>query len=107
MKPTLCPGGNSVTALVIGAGGQVGGALLRALRENGIAALGTYRTSPAPGLVPLDITDAAAIPALLRTHQPDVVYLTAALTAVDYCEDHADEAQQINVEGARHVARTC
>jgi dTDP-4-dehydrorhamnose reductase len=36
--------------------------------------------------------------------QPSVVFLSAALTAVDYCEDHPDEAQRINVEGPRGVA---
>jgi dTDP-4-dehydrorhamnose reductase len=32
------------------------------------------------------------------------VFLTAALTAVDYCEDHEDEARAINVEGAQAAA---
>jgi dTDP-4-dehydrorhamnose reductase len=55
-------------------------------------------------LEPLDITDRAGVDAVIERHQPAAIYLTAALTAVDYCEDHPDEAWHINVEGARNVA---
>jgi dTDP-4-dehydrorhamnose reductase len=92
-------------ALVIGAGGQVGSVLLRALTAAGVEALGTSHHSQNPGLTPLELTDDAAVRALVLTHRPDVIYLTAALTAVDYCEDHQTEARQINVEGPRSVAR--
>ncbi len=88
-------------ALVIGASGLVGGALLRALAAGRHEALGTYRARPGPGLVPLDVRDASAASGLVAEVQPDVVFLTAALTAVDYCEDHEDEAQAINVDGSR------
>ncbi len=90
-------------ALVIGASGLVGGALLRALAAAQHDALGTYQARPAPGLLPLDIADALASRRVVAEVRPDVIFLTAALTAVDYCEDHEDEARAINVDGPRSV----
>ena len=56
------------------------------------------------GLEPLDIADRAAVAAAIERYRPDTIYLTAAMTAVDYCEDHEDEAWRINVHGTRNVA---
>ncbi len=91
-------------ALVIGASGLVGGALMRVLRGAHIEAAGTYAKSPAAGLEALDITDAARVRACVEHHRPAAIFLTAALTHVDYCEDHPDEAFAINVEGPTAVA---
>ena len=91
----------AVKALVIGASGLVGGALLRSLRASGHDVTGTYRGRPAPGLLPLDVGDPARVQRVVADARPDVVFLTAALTAVDYCEDHEEEARAINVEGPR------
>jgi dTDP-4-dehydrorhamnose reductase len=44
------------------------------------------------------------VEAAIERHQPEPIYLAAALTGVDYCEDHQDEAWRINVEGTRNVA---
>ena len=48
-------------ALVIGASGQVGAALLEALRARGHEATGTYAHHAVEGCWPLDITDARAV----------------------------------------------
>ena len=48
-------------ALVIGASGQVGAALLRAFAERGHDATGTYGHHPIGDLAPLDITDHASV----------------------------------------------
>jgi len=53
----------------------------------------------------LDIADDAAIRKLISEVEPEVVFLTAALTAVDYCEEHPEEARRSNVEGPRTVAQ--
>ncbi len=92
-------------ALVIGASGQVGGALVRLLRERGEPVVGTYWSRPVPGLEPLDVTDGDAVREIVAAARPDVVYLPAALTAVDYCETHRDEAWSKNVEAPANVAR--
>jgi dTDP-4-dehydrorhamnose reductase len=91
--------------LVIGGPGLVGGSLLRALAATGQEALGTYHSRPQPGMVPLDVTDAASVGDLVQSFRPDVIHLTAALTAVDYCETAEDQARRINVGGAEAVAR--
>lgn len=92
-------------ALVIGASGLVGRALGRVLESERIEKLGTFHTHPAPGLAPLDITDQGAVRALVSRYQPTVVFLSGALTAVDYCEHHVQECWRINVEGSRHVGQ--
>jgi len=84
-------------ALVIGASGQVGAALLRALRARGHDAVGTAARHLFPGLVPLDFTDAAATDRLIVETRPDWVVCPAALSHVDYCEEHPDEARAANV----------
>jgi len=93
-------------SLVVGASGLVGGALLRVLRRAQIDVAGTYAKNPRPGLEPLDITHSARVRACIERHRPAVIFLTGALTHVDYCEEHADEAFAINVEGPRAVAET-
>lgn len=92
-------------ALVIGAPGLVGRALVRSLQTRGAEALGTYRSRPLDGMVPLDVTDAGGVRSIIQAHRPTVVFLTAALTAVDYCEGHRDEAWRINVDGPAVVAK--
>src|SRR4051812_47746376 len=92
-------------ALVIGAQGQVGRALMRLLPSMSLEAVGTVHHQPAPNMEPLDITDHAAVRATIARHRPALVFLTAALTAVDYCESHQDEAWAINVHGPEAVAR--
>ncbi len=96
-----------MSALVIGASGLVGGALLGELRRTGAAAVGTYHRTPQPGLVALDITDAAALAQVFGAARPSVVYLAAAQTNVDWCESHAAESEQINVAGTAAVADAC
>jgi len=94
-----------VKALVIGASGQLGGALVRALERGGIEAVGTYHTRPLPGAVALDVSDADAVERCLAASSPDVVFVTALTRGgVDYCEDHPDEAHAVNARGGAHVA---
>lgn len=92
-------------ALVIGAPGLVGKALVRSLQARGAEVLGTYRSRPSDGMVGLDVTDSDAVRSVIQRYRPTVVFLTAALTAVDYCEDHRDEAWRTNVQGPAAVAR--
>jgi dTDP-4-dehydrorhamnose reductase len=95
-----------VRALVIGASGQVGGALVRALRARGHEAVGTWAHEEAPGLVRLDVTDVAATERLITDTRPDWVLCPAALSHVDYCEDHPAEAFAANVHGPAGAAAT-
>jgi len=94
----------SVKAAVIGASGLVGQALMRVLENNQYEVAGTYANRPNGGLVHLDIRDLSAVRDFFRRVQPEVVFLTAALTNVDYCEDHPEETFRTNTEGAKNVA---
>jgi len=38
---------------------------------------------------------------------PDIILLTAALTDVDYCEEHKKLATKINIEGPKNVINAC
>ena len=57
--------------------------------------------------VELDVTNGSAVDACVREHQPDAVLHLAAMTNVDYCEEHPEEAYRVNSEGTRHVAAAC
>ena len=90
---------------VTGAGGQLGHDLVEELTRRGHAAVG----SDLSGAYALDITDAAAVNAMLTQVQPDAVIHCAAWTAVDAAEDAENRAkvQAINGEGTRHIAAAC
>lgn len=87
----------SVTSLVIGASGLVGGALCRVL---GSGAIGTYRSRPTDGLIPLDAQDEAAIARVIDQVAPEIVFYPAAEPNVDWCELHPEEAYAANVTPA-------
>jgi len=92
-------------ALVIGASGQVGAALMTTLRARGHEARGTSGHHATPGLDPLDLTDHPAVARAIAAARPDWVFCPAGLSHVDYCEDHADEALAINRDGPEAAAR--
>ena len=92
-------------AVVIGASGLLGQALMRVLENNQYEVSGTYATHPGEGLMRLDIINSSQVYDYFRRVQPQTVFLTAALTGVDYCESHPDETFQINTEGAKNVAK--
>jgi dTDP-4-dehydrorhamnose reductase len=52
----------------------------------------------------LDITSASQSRALIESVRPEVVVNAAALTQVDYCESHPEEAFRVNAEGAGNLA---
>jgi dTDP-4-dehydrorhamnose reductase len=83
-------------ALVTGAGGQLGVALLAAA-PGGWMAVGLTRAE-------LDIGDAAAVRAAIRDHGPDLVLNAAAYTAVDRAESEPEAAFRINRDGAGFLA---
>jgi dTDP-4-dehydrorhamnose reductase len=53
----------------------------------------------------VDLTQPAAAEDLLATVQPDWVVHCAALTDVDWCEEHPGETERVNVEMSAHLAR--
>ncbi|MBN2653098.1 MAG: NAD(P)-dependent oxidoreductase [Spirochaetales bacterium] len=55
----------------------------------------------------LDITDSAAVAKVVEEISPDLVIHCAALTNVDYCEEHPDQAFRINVTGTINLLKAC
>lgn len=51
--------------------------------------------------VPFDVYD------LFDAHQPDIVVHAGALTQVDYCEEHREEAVKVNYDGTCSVVVKC
>ena len=54
-----------------------------------------------------DVTDAQQVQARIRDFAPDVVVHAAALTNVDYCAEHPDEAVLVNGVGTYNVVMAC
>lgn len=84
--------------MLIGAGGQLGGDLQKAL--------------PAAACVPLlhaeiEIADPASVRQAFEQHRPEVVINTAAFHRVDDCESQAERAFQVNALAVRGLAQAC
>ncbi len=92
--------------LVVGSTGLVGSKLASIASRYGFEPHNTQytRKSPFPNAVQLDITDHDATLRLVREIRPKVIVNTAALTNVDYCEAHKEEAEDVNVGGVRNLA---
>lgn len=84
--------------LLTGGQGMLGRTLVRAWSD---------WTVMATDLPEADITDAAGISAVIRSHAPDVVVHCAAMTAVDRCESETDLAYRLNAVGTANVAAAC
>lgn len=95
--------------LLLGANGQVGFELQRALAPLGELACAT-RSGRLPGgaaCEAVDLVDPTALEALLGRQRPDVVVNAAAYTAVDRAEDEPEAAQAANADAPAVLARWC
>lgn len=112
--------------LVVGAGGLLGGEVVRAARrqrvDGGLPGAGALPRDDGalprddvalPGEVvaltrdDLDITDPRAVDEVVRHHRPDVLVNAAAATDVDGCERDPDTARRVNAEAPGHLAEAC
>ena len=85
-------------ALVAGADGQLGQALVRLLGDE--VAWSGGRSS-------LDVRDASAVSGLVSSVRPDVVFNAAAYNKVDAAETERDLAFAVNTSGPENLARAC
>lgn len=67
----------------------------------------TYNSNPRENAVKLDITDGKDVKDKIESLNPDLVVHSAALTNVDYCEDHQEEAYKINAQATLNIAEAC
>ena len=87
--------GAKLKVVVVGAGGRLGAALVREY-ERDFEVAGLNRAQ-------LDL----AAPERVRELEFDALINAAALTNVDYCEDHRAEAMQLNASGPAVLAEIC
>lgn len=85
--------------VIVGAGGRLGAALARIYGESH-AVIGFNHKQ-------LDLADAEQLRATLADCSFDVLINAAALTNVDYCESHREEAMRLNAEAPRVLAEIC
>jgi dTDP-4-dehydrorhamnose reductase len=90
---------------IIGASGQVGEHLFRAISQAGLPVVGTYHSHSLAGLERLDVTQREDVVSFLNRIKPSVIYLPAAQANVEYCESHAGETYRTNVSGLAHVVQ--
>ena len=98
---------------VTGVAGQLGYDVVNELKKRGHEAVGSDVTVPAEpsgaAFELLDITDEAAVEAVLTRVQPDAVVHCAAWTAVDLAEDadKVNKVRAINAGGTKNIAAVC
>lgn len=92
--------------LITGAGGTLGGALIRACRDAGHEPIAMVRAGSIEGVesVACDLESIATKPEGVPRVAVDSIIHAAAMPAPDMCEDNRDLAHRINVEAARSVA---
>src|SRR3989344_870873 len=101
------------TVLICGSSGQLGSALLDVFSGEEYVVYGTYNTvaqktkSSNSTIVKLEITDEQSVTDLVQKINPDIIINTCAMTHVDNCELHPQEAYKINVEGNRNLLKAC
>lgn len=101
--------------LVTGSNGLLGQKLVQLLSaQPGLTLIATSRGPnklaelyPKVRFVPLDVTDAAQVVAVLAQEQPTHVIHTAATTNVDECELHQEACWQQNVTAVEHLVAAC
>jgi dTDP-4-dehydrorhamnose reductase len=89
---------------VLGSSGMLGQALCRVGQREGYRVAGLARAGAAHMV---DATDAAALHAVLRSIQPDVVINAAAQTSLDACERDPGAAYAINSRVVAMLAEYC
>lgn len=100
-------------ALVTGGAGFVGSALTRILAAEGFTvtaydSLNSGRADYLPPeieLVVADIRNEADFAAVVERTSPEVIFHTAAIHYIPYCDAHPQETMQVNVEGTEVVLR--
>jgi len=89
-------------SLIIGASGLVGGYLYKSFSTLG-EAVGTAFPESQQDFLVLDIRDANALRKLFSEYKPQIVLCPAAISNVEFCQEHPDECRSVNIEGLSNV----
>jgi NAD(P)-dependent dehydrogenase (short-subunit alcohol dehydrogenase family) len=100
---------NAATALITGAGGGIGGALLVAFRQAGYRTIGVD-CAPAEGLTRLDVTDTAAVTAFAASLDALAVLVNAAgvlRLRAEYDPSEFARVVDVNLTGTMRMMVAC
>ena len=90
--------------LILGSTGMLGMALYHQAAKEKITVVGAARSGADRTL---DVTDDAALKALLLAERPEIVVNTVAITNLDACENNPSSAYLTNTRPASVIATTC
>lgn len=100
--------------LITGSNGLLGQKLVHQLKKDASVSLiatarGQNRLSDQEGYLykSLDITDRDAVLELCMALKPDVIINTAAITNVDYSEEHKEATDTLNVDAVSYLLEAC
>jgi dTDP-4-dehydrorhamnose reductase len=99
--------------LISGSNGLLGQKIVKLCIERGLNFMATSKGEnrnpdcPANNYLSLDISNQLEINRVFQFYYPTHVIHTAAITNVDYCEDHIDECETVNVEATKLLAKAC
>ena len=95
--------------LITGSNGLLGQKIVRICQKRGADFLATSfgknrnQDCPEGNYVELDITNQTNIEEVFSAYQPTHIIHTAALTNVDYCEQHPEECKEVNVNATQKL----
>ena len=103
---------------VTGVCGQLGHDVMNELAKRGMEGIGSDIQPRYAGIpdgsavenmpyIPMDITDAGQVEAILLRERPDAMIHCAAWTAVDKAEEMPDACRRVNADGTRNIAEVC
>jgi dTDP-4-dehydrorhamnose reductase len=94
--------------VVTGASGLLGASVVTLARDRDREVVGLCHRNllrvPGTQIFGVDLTDRRAMRTLLIRLQPESIVHCAAATAVDWCEDHPELAEQVNVQASSFLA---
>ena len=94
--------------VVTGASGLLGASVVTLARDLGREVVGICHRNlvrvPGIRICGVDLTDRQAVRSLLMPLQPESIIHCAAATGVDWCEDHPEQAEQVNVQASSFLA---
>lgn len=96
-----------MTVLIAGGSGLLGRCLIELFDKSGIDYVSTYNTRPCKNGYKLDFNNMDTIIAFMHQHNITVCVNSIVQRLTDVCEEHWDEAKQINVDIAERIARAC
>jgi dTDP-4-dehydrorhamnose reductase len=67
----------------------------------------THHLNPGKNSISFDLNDEKDVFKKITSLNPDLVIHAAALTDVDFCEDHHSEAWEVNAQGTGNIVNAC